>query len=211
MNDILKQRLVGALILIALGVVFWPIIFVQQEEQVATQQQGIPPPPAVSMEAIDIPDLAGLRGSPELATDLDGGELQGSEAGSLPDEQAGQASESAALVGGDSAHQSADGDGDVPQLTRSEAPQQLAMDTDGVPLAWTLQVATVSSNEKAETLRRRLLEMNQKAYITEVSSGARTLYRVCVGPKLERAELEKLQPGINAEFGVTTMVVRYLP
>ena len=26
MNDILKQRLVGALILVALGVVFWPII-----------------------------------------------------------------------------------------------------------------------------------------------------------------------------------------
>ncbi len=41
---------------------------------------------------------------------------------------------------------------------RSEAPQRLAMDANGVPVAWTLQVATVSSAEKAEHLRKQLLE-----------------------------------------------------
>jgi DedD protein len=84
-------------------------------------------------------------------------------------------------------------------------------DSDGVPVAWTLQVATVSSAEKADALRRRLLEKGEKAYVTTISSGGKQLYRVSVGPKFERQELERIQASINAEFGVTTMLVRYLP
>jgi DedD protein len=94
---------------------------------------------------------------------------------------------------------------------RSEAPQPLTMDASGVPVAWSLQVATVSSAEKAESLRKRLLELNYKAYTSRVSSGGKSLYRISIGPKFERLELEKLQARINAEFGVTTMVVRYTP
>jgi DedD protein len=94
---------------------------------------------------------------------------------------------------------------------RSQAPERLAMDADGVPVAWTLQVATVSSAEKAETLHKRLLALNHKAYTTRVSSGGKSLYRICIGPKFERVELEKLQARINAEFGVTSMVARYTP
>jgi DedD protein len=85
------------------------------------------------------------------------------------------------------------------------------MDSDGVPVAWTLQVATVSSADKADKLRKRLLDMNQKAYVTTVHSSGKNLFRVSVGPKFERVELEKLQTNINAEFGVTSMVVRYIP
>jgi DedD protein len=94
---------------------------------------------------------------------------------------------------------------------RSEAPERLVTDSDGVPVAWTLQVATVSSAEKAEKLRKELLAMNHKAYVTAVRSGGKSLFRVSVGPKFERVELEKLQTNINAEFGVTSMVVRYIP
>lgn len=85
------------------------------------------------------------------------------------------------------------------------------MDASGVPQAWTLQVATVSSAEKAEELRKRLVAMQQKAYVTTVSSGGNRLYRVCVGPKFEKAALAAIQSRINAEFGVTTMIVRYAP
>ncbi len=94
---------------------------------------------------------------------------------------------------------------------RTEAPQRLAMDANGVPVAWALQVATVSSAEKAESLRKRLLELHHKAYISRVSSGGKSLYRISVGPKFERAELEKLQARINAEFGVNSIVARYTP
>jgi DedD protein len=208
-NDILKQRLVGALILLALGVVFWPIIFVGPNEEKIAEQQSIPPPPGVSTSSIEAPDQEGLRGSPEPTLDgdspivaaptADQPNLEGIAEGTataLPSPQ----SETTAPVANSPT-------GDV----RSQAPERLAIDTQGVPTAWTLQVATVSSAEKAEVLRKRLVELEHKAYITRVSSGGKGLYRICIGPKFERVELEKLQARINAEFGVTSMVARYTP
>jgi cell division septation protein DedD len=56
-----------------------------------------------------------------------------------------------------------------------------------------------------------LLQKNEKAYVTTVSSGGKQLYRVNVGPKFERHELERIQANINAEFGVNTLIVRYTP
>ena len=66
MNDILKQRLVGALILVALGVVFWPIIFVEPGSSPTTEQERIPPRPAVDTTPIEPPDQVGLRPPSEL-------------------------------------------------------------------------------------------------------------------------------------------------
>ena len=212
MNEILKQRLVGALILLALGVVFWPIVFVEPEQKAAVQQRSIPKPPAVSTVAIETPGQAGLRASPALTANQgaqgmdspvtdgigreDGNEEVGSATGSTAaTAQAVPASTKSAVT----------------TEVRSEAPQPLAVDADGVPVAWTLQVATVSSSESAEALRKRLLDKNEKAYITKVSSGGKQLYRVCIGPKFERQELKRMQASINAEFGVKTMLVRYVP
>lgn len=211
MNDILKQRLVGALILLALGVVFWPIIFVEPDGKKPAEQL-IPPPPEVSTADIDSPDPKGLRESPELAAKSDGLVSDSPVTSTPPD---GTSAPGAVAVPAEptEATQPAAESAAMPTTgnVRSEPPQKLAMDTDGVPVAWTLQVATVSSAEKAENLRKQLLEMKQEVYVTTVRSGGKNLYRVCIGPKFERVALEKLQAGINAKFGVTSIVARYLP
>lgn len=218
MNEILKQRLVGALILLALGVVFWPIVFVGPDEKKGPEQQSIPPPPGVSTAAIDAPDQAGLRGSPELAMTVEGPVVDAPAVTAESDGALGEESKAAAppappLSTRESAAQSKPGFPDTPAKgeVRSEAPPRLAMDAQGVPVAWTLQVATVSSAEKAEHLRKQLLDMKQKVYVTTVRTGGKNLYRVCIGPKFERVELENLKAGINAKFGVNSMVVRYTP
>jgi len=208
-NDILKQRLVGALILLALGVVFWPIIFVQPEDRRGEEQLPLPPPPAVVTESLDAPDAAGLRASPPEVT-AEARALDASVAEAPTAMSAGEPTSPAVPTGPAATTPEIVPDPDA-LPARQEPPQGLAMDADGVPVAWTLQVATVSSAEKADALRRRLLEKQQKAYVTTVSSGAKTLYRVCIGPKFERIELERLQPAINAEFGVNSLVVRYVP
>lgn len=216
MNDILKQRLVGALILLALGVVFWPIIFVGPDEQSAAKLQPIPPPPGVSTASIEPPEQGRLRGSPELETDEDSPLLDPPPPSDGPGGEGGNETQAApppaaptVKTTGEPAESS---DTNSPGgEVRSEAPQRLVMDADGVPVAWTLQVATVSSAEKAEALRKRLLELRHKAYISRVSSGGKSLYRISIGPKFERAELERIQAGINAEFGVTSIVARYTP
>ncbi len=207
MNDILKQRLVGALILLALGVVFWPIIFVEPDWK-KSAEQTIPVPPQVSTDELASPDEAGLRGSAELAATSDSQGVDPAQA--IPPEGA-PASNEEAIAPTPAPTPVQPATMPVPDDARSESPQPLAMDSDGVPVAWTLQVATVSSAEKAENLRQQLLEMKQAVYVTTVRTGGRSLHRVCIGPKFERAALEKLQAGINAKFGVTSIIARYTP
>ena len=192
MNDILKQRLVGALILVALGVVFWPIIFLPPDDKTASHPQSIPP---LSNAPIEVVGEGDLRTSPALAA--------------LSDNRGrGERAETDPAVSSGAVPQSSDSN---TIGTRANAPEPLVMDSDGIPLAWTLQVVTVSSADKAEALRKQLLDMSQKAYIVEVRSNGKKLYRVCIGPRFERVELETLQESINAQFKVNSIVARYIP
>jgi DedD protein len=205
-NDILKQRLVGALILVALGVVFWPIIFVQPGDKEVAQQQQIPPRPGVAITPIEPPDQMGLRASPEH-TAMDDSADEGEVALPADDSVAATSLEPAPGPVPIQKRKVAD-TGDA---SRSKPPAPLVMDGDGVPVAWILQVASVSSAEKADELRRRLLSMNYKAYVKKVQRGGAALHRVYLGPKFERAKLEQMQSAIDAEFGVKSIVARYIP
>lgn len=211
MNDILKQRLVGALILVALGVVFWPIIFVEPGDQAVAEQGRIPPRPEVATTAIEAPDLAGLRASPELTEpeEPDGIEPTSPQrtglAGVLTPAATVEPVEQARVESAEKTRSAR------ASPTRSEPPEKLVIDGDGVPVAWILQVVTVSSADKADELRQRLLKMDQKAYVKKVQRGDKALYRVYIGPKFERAQLEAMQSGIDTAFGVKSMVARYIP
>jgi len=211
-NDILKQRLVGALILVALGVIFWPIIFVEPDGADTVEPRSIPAPPGVSITPIDAPTDAGLRGSPALTEPEEAVRDNPPITEDIAPEQAGvsepstppeRATEAASDTPPDT---HTDG-----RETRTESPEKLQMDSGGVPIAWTLQVATLSNAESAESLRQRLLALEHKAYIARVQHNGKTLYRVCIGPKFERAEIESLKKTIDATFGVRSLVARYVP
>ncbi len=199
MNDILKQRLVGALILVALGVVFWPIIFVEPGERSAVGQGRIPPAPVIDTTPIGSPDQEGLRASPEPEPESD------MEAAESPVAEEVAVADAPPVDKGESTP--------PPQepRTRTVAPEQPVLDSKGVPVAWVLQVASVSSAAKADALRDRLLTMQEKAYVKKLAQGQKVLYRVYVGPKFERAQLEKIQAGIDSGFGVHSIIVRYTP
>jgi len=213
-NDILKQRLVGALILVALGVIFWPIIFVQPNSVEDALQRDIPPRPSIDTSPIQPPDQVGLRTPKaaqarveerfEVESSVEVHETIDPAPVDLPDPSG---SRLGSPVDSPKDRPSASDQVDTPAPPMAP----LAMDADGVPIAWILQVASVSEATKAESLRERLLEMEQKAFVKRVSSGGAQLYRVYIGPKFQRTSLEKLQPQIDSEFGVSSMVRRYVP
>lgn len=195
MNETLKQRLVGALILVALGVVFWPIIFVQPADKSTAQIQPIPPRPDVLDTPLPAPDAGKLRASPPI------------QAAAEPEPV--QPVQDDVVIPAPSSNSATPRKADA--AIRREAPQPLAIDADGVPLAFILQVVTVSTADKANEVRERLQALGHKAYVKKVVRNGATLHRVYIGPKFERAKLEKLQRSIDKEFGVSSMVVRYLP
>jgi DedD protein len=216
LNDVLKQRLVGALILVALGVVFWPIIFVEPGSQPAEDQRRMPPRPQVDSSPIEPPDQVGLRPSIAVAARQEIAEVEMAEPDTEPEPAPESLGSALPQAGTDPAPSATDPvaaepvqPADVP--TRSTAPEKLALDKQGVPVAWILQVASVSSADKAEQLRQQLLAKDRKAYTRKIRSNGKELYRVYVGPKFERAQLERLKTDIDGEFGVSSLIVRYVP
>jgi DedD protein len=221
LNNILKQRLVGALILVALGVVFWPIIFVEPDDRSRDVSQRMPPPPTVDTSPIPPPDKAGLRDEPltdaqvesrerEQRADPDSTVILVADEPPL-DERANKELDSSApdadaVVVGPAVTKPV-----VETRIRSEAPVKPQVDAQGVPVAWILQVASVSDRSKANELRDALLSMDEKAYVKQVKRGDQKLYRIYVGPKFEQAKLDALKPKVDARFKVNSMVVRYVP
>ena len=205
MNDILKQRLVGALILVALGVVFWPIIFVEPGSQPAAEQTRMPPRPQVDTTPIEPPDQVGLRPARVVTSRAEVVEFD------VPLPDPAPPFEPAAETLAATAESEPPVSKPPVSPTREVAPEKLAMDSQGVPIAWILQVVSVSSADKAEQLRQQLVAKDRKAYTRKISSNGKTLYRVYVGPKFERARLESLKKQVDKEFGVNSMVVRYIP
>ena len=217
MNDVLKQRLVGALILLALGVVFWPIIFVEPGERRGVEELEIPPRPAVDTTPMAPPDTAGLRETPRLhepAPDAHDRALLtlGPEAAAeTATDPAGETGAGARSAGQAPETASEPVPAEPARATRTEPPERPALDEDGIPISWMLRVASVSNRERADQLRDELLSMGHKAYVQRVTSGGKTLYRVSVGPKVEKARLEQIQAEIDARFGVKTLITRYYP
>ncbi|MBN7798672.1 SPOR domain-containing protein [Parahaliea mediterranea] len=234
MNDVLKQRLVGALILVALGVVFWPIIFVEPETGRGGVEARIPPRPDVDTTPLSPPDRVGLRGSPPLEAapddgaarqpvdEIAGGDGEPSARAPVAETPAQQpdadAAEPAAEPAAPVARPEPAGAGDpndtaaaVARRTRDEPPAQPKLDAQGVPVAWMLQVISVSRKDRAEQTRDALGKMGYKAYIKPARVEGKTVYRVYVGPKFERARLDAIKAEVDREFGVNSMVRRYLP
>ncbi|WP_165954254.1 SPOR domain-containing protein [Seongchinamella unica] len=214
MNEVLKQRLVGALILVALGVVFWPIIFVEPGEEGGAAEARIPPRPQVQTAPVEAPDIAGLRPSREIAKESEPADRE-LPALSPEDPLAESPVPSAASEGGavtaGTVPISEPAPATVNSKTRSEAPVKPALDSEGVPITWILRVASVSSDAKADQLRRDLLAMGHKAYVKKIRSNGKTLFRVYVGPKAEKARLQQIQGSIDRKFGVSSLITRYYP
>lgn len=199
MDASLKQRLVGALILTALGVVFWPIIFVPPDADPLPQQEPIPPAPRVDSAALPAPDDEGLRQSaqPGILTRDTGVDVI------MPDSALSSAEAGLQLRSADESERR--------PVTRDTPPEMPSLDKDGIPIAWTLQVATMSSREGARALRDDLIGAELKAYIQALRRGNDTLYRVFIGPKFERKQLESIKRQVDSRYDVESLIARYAP
>ncbi len=185
MNDILKQRLVGALVIVVLAVIFWPVIFVGPQGEPLDRRTQVPSIPSLRQMQLDAPES--LQGIAPARTADAGGAATMQEALDQTVEQGVIAENS----------------------TDSRQPEGL--DQDGMPVAWTLQVVSVSKQGKAEALMQDLLDMGYKAYFKAVSHGDETLYRVYVGPKFEQYKMREAKRVIDKKLRVNSIVARYLP
>lgn len=207
MDNLVKQRLVGALILVALGVVFWPIIFVARDGDTRELRVAVPAAPPVDLSPLPAPDSAALRRAP-LAQAQAQAQAQAAEQGPAP-----ELFDSDAQVPEPLPALPARAD-TPPPASLEPAPETLqapAIDADGLPIAYALQVATMGQRERAETLRDELLKAGYKGYLQRLRRDDRTLYRVLVGPRYQRDDLAPVKEAVDRTWRVESLIIRYLP
>lgn len=191
----IQQRLVGALVIVALIFLIAPVML-DGEGRVPEKITQIPPKPKR-------PDLSHIRVA-EPAEDTLAPLPDEAPAPALSQAESGTTGEDAADEDTDPAAPTASDDGSADADTGSAVP-------DG-ERAWSVQVASFRDSERAADLRDRLREAGFETYVNEVILSDGSLFtQVLVGPETEMARVQQRKAEISERLDMQGLVVRYEP
>ena len=209
----LKQRIVGALVLIALAVIFLPMLFTREDESRQVVVEAPPRPqspamPSVEVQPTEVPELQpGEEGiAPEIV-----------EEGSPPP-PASPASRSAACrrprrppsrpaQAQAPAASLPPSQPQPPAAPPSPPPAEKRLDANNLPQSWSVQLASLSNRARAEELQKTLRSQGYNAYIRSFDG----MNRVFVGPVIQRAEADRLRDQLSKQQKLNGFVVRFQP
>jgi len=183
LNQALKQRLVGTLVLGCLAIIFIPLLLDGEGLTPAPIETSIPPAPDLSYQELPPP----VR--PVIEADAD--ELLPAEpADSNAAADASDADDVAASTDTSTIPLPVPADRIEPAATIAEAtPQRSA---DGLPAGWTVRLGVFGTLANADKLRACLIASGYQAYSRQQQSDSGTLTRVFVGPVATSAEATAL-------------------
>ncbi|HTO18109.1 MAG TPA: SPOR domain-containing protein [Pseudomonas sp.] len=191
----LKQRIVGALVLVALAVIFLPMLLTREDELRHVRVEAPPMPP--------MPALPDIRTVPVPIPEP------------LPDEPV--PAEPAAPIGALPLPPVSSAE---PRVTPAPAPKAAAepapavrkapearLDANNLPVTWSVQLASFSNRDNALKLQKTLRAQGYNAYVRTFESWN----RVFVGPVIESAEAKRLRDQLHRQHKLDGKVVRFQP
>ena len=188
------------MVLVALGIVFWPLIFVTPETREPILLQPMSQRPAI--DRTPIPEPESFESSvasklPEPPTNPP--PVQ--EAADIQTQTDAEADSLAALPDSDSLA--------APQPRLAPPSEEPLVDDQGLAIFYVLQVATVGSASRADELVGGLQARGYKAFSNRYVRVDDELFRVQIGPTAERAPLMRIKPEIDAVLRVDSQILRY--
>ena len=200
----LKQRIVGALVLIALAVIFLPMLL-KQEDPARKVVVEAPPMPVVP-EQPQYPVAEVAVPEPAIDDEWDGAVIteQPHATGSAPVQPVAVEPAPAAPVVTQPVK---------PVVTQpvSKKPEQPVIapgiDKNHLPVSWSVQLANLTNKANAEALRDTYRKKQYNAYVRS-SDG---VHRVLIGPLVKEADAQSMCKSLKAREKQECFVVRYQP
>lgn len=188
--DGFKQRIVGALIIVSLAVIFLPMLFDEPHQERERQTLEIPPEP-------DIPEVTVEKPSePEVTETVQGTVPAPNQTEEGPD------SDTSDLPMADNGSAGVDKPEPSPEPSPEEQP-----DTRVLEGAYLVQLGSFGSADNAKRLRDRARETGMDAYIESFQRDGETLTRVFAGPFIDRSAAEDAKAELDQSFGLDTLVI----
>jgi len=222
MNPGLKQRLVGAVVLIALAVIFLPMLLPGNGgSTMPLFGSNVPASPTTSFEPLEIPlQVPPTAPSTEVSVvdqpqpgDVASNEKPQQPPLVAPAPAAGPAASSAPPV---SATASAQPPVVPPQAPVQQVPQKQSTSVQSVastPVprtpgeAWDVQLGSFSSSVNALALQDKVRKAGFRAFVEKVKGEQGTSYRVRVGPESSRERADALREQVQGKLKLTGIVV----
>lgn len=209
----IKQRMVGALVLVALAVIFLPMLFTREDEmrQVhveAPQAPVMPSLPEVKVEPVAVPEPQAIPEDPQQPPVVVDESTAPASTPSQPITPSPQTQAQVQPVKPQAPKvepKPAATPEPAAPVAKPAAPSKI--DVNGLPVSWSIQLASLSNRAGAEKLQQTLRSHGYNAYIR--SAGG--MNRVYVGPLIERAEAERTRDAINRQNSLKGFVVRFQP
>ena len=184
MNPRLKQRLVGAVVLVALAVIFVPMILDGADSSMPAFGSNIPPKAGYHFEPLDIPSREPTPLEPRPAA---------IEKEDEPPVTTGPIAEV---------------EPDAP--VNIEEDREAKTDRAGEVEAWAVQVGSFSNKGNALRLRDRLRTKGFDVFVEEVKSDGDSIYRVRIGPEASREQAESVKKRVAAkEPALPALIMSY--
>ena len=212
-----KQRMVGALVLVALAVIFLPMLFSRQDEQrqvtveapAAPQAPVVPP---VQLEPVAVPEPQALPQEPvpsdeEIAQEQAPAVAVEPTAPAAPAPAAKPVTPPAAPIPAPVNKPTVAPSQPITAAPGKPDTTQSRVDANGLSVSWSVQLASLANRASAENLQKTLRSQGYNAYI-RTADGKN---RVFVGPLIERAEADRLRDLLNRQQNLKGFVVRFQP
>ncbi|WP_372998001.1 SPOR domain-containing protein [Marinobacter sp.] len=217
--DGLKQRIIGALVLVSLAVIFVPMLFDEPHSERTSTTIKIPEePPFPEVEAPDS-ELApapsyGLSDSDTIEPvapvnqeddDSPGYRILEEPVGDEVEAEVTEAPESdPAPVPIDQEPASAPAE-DAEKPSDAEVPETAEYERS-LEGAWVVQLGSFGNSDNARRLRDQVREKGYGSHLQEVVRGDATLTRVFSGPFTSKSEAESAKKALDDAFGLNSLV-----
>ncbi len=179
MDERIKYRLTGAVVAVSLAIIFLPMLF---------DGAGVP----------DIPFEVDMPAPPVSAVDPLPGRSE--EAWAFVDEveQLRERFDRSPALIGQPEHRA---------IGLDEASS--GADPQGVPLAWSVQLASFLREDNAVGLRDQLQQDGYNAYLVRIRDGETVRTQVAVGPRVSREEVRALRQELLERYELEGLIVRF--
>jgi DedD protein len=185
----LKERLIGAVVLVILAVIIIPWVL-----------KGGSAPETTVTKALTLPPATATHGEAAYHMDLSNPAAAGSAAKPAVISQAPLA----VVKQGSPATNAMTAPTAIPAMPLNQKPAASATTTGG---GWAVQAGSYSSEANAHSVQSKLAKQGYHTFISRFHKGVHTYYRVRVGPYTDKASAQRALTGVDKVFGGKAVVV----
>lgn len=212
--DGLKQRVVGALVIVSLAVIFLPMIFDEPHQPTKTQLIPIPVQselPVITLNAPQKPKFKIIEPSDEVVSDstpehveVKGKVVESSATQVVTSNSAIDVENEKASSGTTIAEKQ-----EVVKVETAEKSTSSVFKEKELSNVWMVQLGTFGNHKNAYNLRDSLRKDGFDGHTTKVDKDGKQLVRVFSGPYADKAYADKVKKQLDKKFKLKTLVVHF--